>query len=150
MLTLLAIACTQVHGFFSQPKRPSRQILGVRFWLSSLLTNHCQISVTIHRLWPHFILIQTEDLLRRTSIQGRSMLQMFRSSWSGGAQSQTLSETCPLPLHTSFFPHHLPLLFKTYVVFGYGVVLRPKPTTRTLLVQQCTPDPDSVVISAAS
>jgi hypothetical protein len=43
-----------------------------------------------------------------------------------------------------------PYFFKTYVLFGYGVVLRPKALTRTLLVQRCTPDLNSLVIAAAS
>ena len=63
------------------------------------------------------------------------MLQLFRSSWRGGAQAQALSETCPLPLCTYFFPHQLPpfCFKKTYVVLGYGLVRRSKPTTRIVI-----------------
>jgi len=51
-------------------------------FVSGLLTNPRQNYVTIHRLWPQLTLIDNWNFTRSTSIQ-RSMLKMFRPSWSG-------------------------------------------------------------------
>ena len=52
-------------------------------FVSGLLTNPWQNYVTIHRLWPQLTLIDNWNFTRSTSIQRRSMLQLFRPCWSG-------------------------------------------------------------------
>jgi hypothetical protein len=127
----------------------------LKSFVAGLLTNPCQNSVMIHRLWPQLTLIHNWNFNRSTSIHRRSMLQLFRSSWSGVRRAKLY------PTHVRYLFPHLTFLppssypiscKKTCVVLGYGLVRRSKPTseTSTLLVQRCTPDPNSLVRAAAS
>ena len=119
-------------------------------FVSSLLTNHCQSSVTIHRLWPQLIRIKTKIYYDIQVLKEEVCCSCFGHAGVGVLRPKRY------PKHVGYLFTHLssliifPYFFKTYVLFGYGVVLRPKPTTRTLLVQRCTPDPNSLVIAAAS
>ena len=54
-----------------------RLTLLLRSFVSSLLTNHWQSSVKIHRLWPQLTLIQNWKIIISAHTYQRSMLQVF-------------------------------------------------------------------------
>jgi len=88
----------------------------LKSFVSGLLTNPCLNSITIHRLWPQLTLIHNWNFIRSTSIQRRSMLQLFRSSWNGVHRSK-LS-----PTHVRYlFPH-----LTSPIIFPYFFQRRPR------------------------
>jgi acetolactate synthase-1/2/3 large subunit len=48
--------------------------------------------------------VKSNECIRSTNIYQRTMLHLFRPSWYGGAQAQTLPARWPLPLCISLFP----------------------------------------------